>query len=129
MAEAHESLPLLVPESIGHGFEARWQRHGFDPLEVRVCVMTALEMDTPKLVLHVKKPHALTHQKALARSAESRPHDAIHYCVRLRHRIKSKAAPRSVDGVYRRRRSDPLVVATVVGLGFVDRSSNRGDAQ
>src|SRR5450755_1223998 len=44
MAEAHESLPLLVPESIGHRFEARWQRQGFDSLEVRVCVMTALEM-------------------------------------------------------------------------------------
>jgi len=44
MAEAHESPPLLVPESKGQRLEARWQRDGFDSLEVRVCVMAALEM-------------------------------------------------------------------------------------
>lgn len=44
MAEAHESPPPLVPESIGQRFEAHWQGDGFDPLEIRICIMTVLEM-------------------------------------------------------------------------------------
>src|ERR1700683_4096619 len=44
MAEAHESLPLLIPESVGQGSEARHQRDRLYSLEVRVCPMTVFQM-------------------------------------------------------------------------------------
>src|SRR5580698_8595084 len=44
VAKSDELMPLLVPESIGQGLETRQQRDGFDSPEVRVRLMTALEI-------------------------------------------------------------------------------------